>query len=151
MESTLALCAGFLLAVLWFDLMFDVQVLRPGAGEGPLPEEVLASIASYYRRVTTRARPMTHLVALVMLVTVGGTIAQVVRGTAPLAFRLGALALCVTPILAAGLRTVPHAIRLGGRGDPPAVQSALARGICRDHLVFFPMMAAFAAIQLLAR
>jgi hypothetical protein len=44
--------AGFLLAVLWFDLMFDVQVM--GHREGDLPEEVLASIASYYRRVTTR-------------------------------------------------------------------------------------------------
>lgn len=43
--------AGFLLAVLWFDLMFDVQT-RKHAGER-LPPEVLASITSYYRRVTT--------------------------------------------------------------------------------------------------
>jgi hypothetical protein len=33
--------AGFLLAVLWFDLMFDVQALRHP--EGDLPEPVLAS------------------------------------------------------------------------------------------------------------
>ena len=46
--------AGFLLAVLWFDLMFDVQVSATPAGE--LPEQVLASIAGYYRRVTTTAR-----------------------------------------------------------------------------------------------
>jgi hypothetical protein len=38
--------AGFLLAVLWFDLMFDVQALRE---RGPvLPEAVLTSIAAYY-------------------------------------------------------------------------------------------------------
>ena len=43
--------AGFLLAVLWFDLMFDVQAARQPGGD--LPEEVLASIAGYYRRVTT--------------------------------------------------------------------------------------------------
>jgi hypothetical protein len=49
--------AGFLLAVLWFDLMFDVQVLR--AAPGALPEPVLASIAGYYARVTTAARPIT--------------------------------------------------------------------------------------------
>ena len=35
--------AGFLLAVLWFDLMFDVQALRTPGPE--LPEPVLASIA----------------------------------------------------------------------------------------------------------
>ena len=48
--------AGFLLAVLWFDLMHDVQVLRLPAGEDP--SAALTSIARYYRRVTTDARPM---------------------------------------------------------------------------------------------
>ena len=57
--------AGFLLAVVWFDLMFDVQVI--GTRERELPEPVLASIAGYYRRVTTAARPMNRLVAAVML------------------------------------------------------------------------------------
>lgn len=35
--------AGFLLAVLWFDLMFDVQALPHRGRE--LPEHTLASIA----------------------------------------------------------------------------------------------------------
>src|SRR5262245_45037039 len=60
--------AGFLLAVLWFDLMFDVQV-RP-YGSAPMPESVVASIAGYYRRVTTDAGAMSRLIALFMLVTV---------------------------------------------------------------------------------
>jgi hypothetical protein len=55
---------GFLLAVLWFDLMFDVQVRGHRAAE--LPDDVLDSIATYYRRVTTTARPMNRLVAAVM-------------------------------------------------------------------------------------
>jgi len=54
--------AAFLLAVLWFDLMFEVQS-RGHAGD-PLPSEVLASISAYYRRVTTEAYPMNRLVAL---------------------------------------------------------------------------------------
>jgi len=53
--------AGFLLAVLWFDLMFDVQVAGHDGEE--LPEPVLASIAGYYARVTTAARPMNRLIA----------------------------------------------------------------------------------------
>jgi hypothetical protein len=40
--------AGFLLAVLWFDLMFDVQTRKHASDS--LPPEVLASITSYYRR-----------------------------------------------------------------------------------------------------
>ncbi|MGZ6640018.1 MAG: hypothetical protein ACXVII_45335, partial [Solirubrobacteraceae bacterium] len=73
--------AGFLLAVLWFDLMFDVQALfHRGRG---LPEDTLASIAGYYRRVTTTARPMNRLVAAVMLATIGAIVAQIVRGDRP--------------------------------------------------------------------
>jgi hypothetical protein len=53
----LILCGGFLLAVLWMDLMFDVQVLRFRDATRELPEDVLGSIAAYYRRVTTQARP----------------------------------------------------------------------------------------------
>ena len=44
MEAFVTAGAGFLLAVLWFDLMFDVQAL----GGGVLPEDKLASIADYY-------------------------------------------------------------------------------------------------------
>ena len=42
MHAFVAAGAGFLLAVLWFDLMFDVQT-RKHVGN-PLPPEVLASI-----------------------------------------------------------------------------------------------------------
>ncbi len=72
------MCRNSLLAVLWFDLMFDVQALR--SGEDPLPEAVLSSIAGYYRRVTTTARPMDRLIALVMLVTLAAIIIEIVRG-----------------------------------------------------------------------
>jgi hypothetical protein len=49
MHTFAATGAGFLLAVLWFDLMFDVQLRRHT--ENPLPPEVLASISAYYLRV----------------------------------------------------------------------------------------------------
>ena len=103
--------AGFLLAVLWFDLMFDVQVLRRGGEE--LPEEVLASIAAYYARVTTAARPMSRLIAAVMLVTLGALVAQVVDDeVAPAGL---SLVLAAVPIALAGSRTLPAAVRLGAR------------------------------------
>jgi len=51
-----AACAGFLLAVLWMDLIFDSQVLRH-RGADVLPEPVLDSISRYYHRATTTSRP----------------------------------------------------------------------------------------------
>jgi hypothetical protein len=141
-------CGGFLLAVLWFDLMFDVQVLRHPQGD--LPEAVLASIAGYYRRVTTEARPMTHAVGLVMIIGLAALIVQLASGSVPRWASLSSLALAAAPIVLAARRVLPNAVRLGGRGDPLAVQSALARQICRDHLFCLAAIAVFLAVQLLA-
>lgn len=138
--------AGFLLAVLWFDLMFDVQAR--GGRDGDLPEDVLASIAGYYRRVTTTAHRMSRLIAIVMLVTLGAIVAQVL-GDAVAPWRAwSSLALAAVPILLAGLHTLPAATRLGARGDSPAVQSALARAVLRDHLLCLASIAALLAVQL---
>jgi hypothetical protein len=140
--------AGFLLAVLWFDLMFDVQAAR--ASDRALPETVLASIAAYYGRVTTGARPMNRLVAAAMLLTLGSIVAQVTRGDRPQWLGWVSLALAGAAILLAAARTVPHAVRLGGRKDPAPRQSELARSIFIDHLVCAAAIVALLAIQLAA-
>jgi hypothetical protein len=138
---------GFLLAVLWLDLCFDVQVLRHRA-PARLPEPVLASIAGYYRRVTTDAHPMGRLVGAVMLATIAAAALQLVRGTGAPAPRALALVLVVAPAGLALARTLPNAVQLGARADPPERQSALARAICRDHLACLAAIVAFLAIQL---
>ncbi len=140
---------GFLLAVLWFDLMFDVQVLRHRRGE--LPEPVLASIAAYYRRVTTDALPMGYALAVVMLVTIAATVAEIRRGVLPMAPGLLALVLCTVPAALALWRVLPGAARLGTRADSAAEQSALARMICRDHFVGLVAILGFLAIQVAGR
>jgi hypothetical protein len=148
MERVLAAGGGFLLAVLWFDLMFDVQVLPYGGSEAPLPEEVLASIAAYYRRVTIDAG-MSPLVGAVMFAAVGGTLWQSLRGRGPAWLRAVTLALVVVPVGVAMLQIFPDAARLAERADSPAVQSALARSICHAHLVCFACIALFVGVQLL--
>ena len=136
--------AGFLLAVLWFDLMFDVQVL----GRRDVSEEALASIAGYYRRVTTAARPMNRLIATVMVATVAAIVTQLTRGDHPRWVGWASLALASAAIGVAAARTVPSAVRLGTRRDPTAVQSRLARSICRDHLICLAAIATVIVIQL---
>ena len=65
-----AACAGFLIAVLWMDLIFDTQVLRHRREE-ELPESVVDSISAYYHRATTTSRPMSLLIAIVMVILLG--------------------------------------------------------------------------------
>ena len=148
MSALLAACGGFLLAVLWMDLIFDAQVLGHRRADGPLPEPVLASIAGYYKRATTDSYPMSRLIAVVMGVAVLGSFAHVFVGTGALALRVAAVSLCAAPTGLALARVVPSAIRLGARRDDAATQSALARAICRDHLVCLACVAAFVSTEL---
>jgi hypothetical protein len=148
MHAVVTSATGFLLAVLWFDLMFDVQVLPHRRAE--LPAAVVGSIAAYYRRVTTEARPMNRLVALAMLILVAAISIQLARGAGPWWAWWISLVLAIVPITLAGTWTVPAAVRLGSREDPPGAQADLARAICRQHLACLACIAALLVVQLAA-
>jgi hypothetical protein len=141
--------AGFLLAVLWFDLMFDVQAARRRGG-AELSEQALASIAAYYRRVTTEARPMSRVIAVVMVATLAAIVVQLAGGEAPTWVSVVSLALAGGAIAVAGAHTVPSAVRLGARRDDTADQSRLARSILRDHLLCAGAIATVLVVQLTA-
>lgn len=147
LSLVLAAGAGFLIAVLWFDLMFDVQARRLDDSDGAAQ---LASIADYYRRVTIEAYPANRLVAAVMVVVVGGTVVQLVAGSIGRGRALVALLCAGSAVGLAGARVVANAMRLGARRDPPEAQRALARGIWRDHLFCLAAMVAFLVLQLTA-
>jgi len=140
--------AAFLLAVLWFDLMFDVQVHKH-AGD-PLPPDVLASISAYYRRVTTEAYPMNRLVAAVMVFTLAAIVAEIVEGENPWLIDWGSLAIAGSGFVPTLTRTVPNARRLGSAKDTPEVQSSLARAIWRAHRLSFARMFVVLCLQLAA-
>ena len=148
MTTLAAAGAGFLIAVLWFDLMFDVQT-RGHAGD-VLPNAVLTSIASYYRRVTTDASPMGRLVGAVMLLTLLVLGTEVV--TARLAWWIAwpSLAAATSAVSLSLIRTVRNAIRLGSRADHPELQARLARAIYRDHLYCLAAMMLVVVLQVAA-
>jgi hypothetical protein len=137
---------GFLLAVLWFDLMFDVQVIGHRRG-GDLPADVLESISAYYARVTTAARPMNRLIAAVMLGMLAALAVQIADDTSRAASWIS-LALALGPIGLAGSHTVPNAVRLGTRRDDVATRSRLARSVWRDHVLCVAGIAALLVVQL---
>ncbi len=147
MSAFVAAGAGFLLAVLWFDLMFDVQVV-PHRREQRLPDEVLASIARYYARVTTAARPMNLLISLVMLSTLAAIVVEIASGEQKAWVPWASLGLALGPIVLAGARVVPSAVRLGTRSDPVEWQSAAARSIFRDHVLCALGIAGLLVVQL---
>ena len=104
---------GFLLAILYADLLHDVQVLGHRGRE--LPDTVLGSISGFYRRVTISARPLNRLVVVVMIEVLGSIGVQIARGDHPRWVAWASLPLAGAPIALAGLRTFPAAVQLGGR------------------------------------
>jgi len=145
--TILVACGGFLIAVLWMDLMFDVQVLRKR--DDVLPGPVLDSIAAYYRRVTTEASPMGRLVGVVMATGIATAIVQLAIGPARWVSALSLL-LCAPPVVLAQTRIFPAAARLGTQQDTPETQTRLAREICHNHLICLAAMIALTALQLLS-
>jgi hypothetical protein len=147
MAAIITAASGFLISVLWFDLMFDVQVFRHRSAV-QVPEDVLDSIARYYRRVTTTASPMGRLVLLVMLVLLGALIYQAATADVDIWVSVISFAGALTGIGLAGVRVFGRARRLGARSDPPSVQSELARSIFRDHLICLAGMVTVLAVQI---
>jgi hypothetical protein len=124
------------------DLIFDSQVLRH-RGVDELPEPVLASIASYYHRATTTSRPLSYLIALVMVILLGALGFRAIAGDDRGWLLLVSAVLVGVPILLALIHTLPSAVRLGNRVGGLAEQSRLARSICRDHLLCLACMSGF--------
>ena len=110
--------------------------------------KLLDSISAYYRRVTTDARPMGHLVGTGIALSVVGSLVQGAGAAGGLWHRFAPVLFSGMPGSLALLRTVPNAIRLGGRADTLEVQAELARSILLDHLFCITSIAIFVALQL---
>src|SRR5690242_4819908 len=129
------------------DLMFDVQAWRLGAGPAA-DAAIVASIATYYRRVTIDAFPMNRLIGVVMIVTVAATVCRAWNARRRRGLHAAAFALVAGPIVLARLRVVPAAVRLGSGVDALAQQAMLARAILRDHVGCLVAILVFIALEL---
>lgn len=136
--------AGFFLAVLWFDLMFDTQVLRKRQPE----PEALASITAYYRRVVLQAIPMNRLIALVMMGTLAALIAQVAQDEAPRWAAVASLALTAGAVGLAAGHTFRNGASIGSDSCTPDERARLAQLILRDHLICLAAVTAVLVLQL---
>jgi transcriptional regulator of acetoin/glycerol metabolism len=147
MTEIITAAAGFLVAVLWFDLMFDVQVLAHRRSP-EVPESVTESIATYYRRVTTTASPMGTLVGIVMAVLLITLVVQAVTADVAVWVSAVSIAAAAAAIGLAMARVFPRAVRLGERSQPQTEQSEIARSIFRDHVLCLAAMVILLGVQL---
>ena len=147
MTEIITASAGFLVAVLWFDLMFDVQVVAHRRSP-EVPESVTESIATYYRRVTTTASPMGTLVGVVMAVLLITLVVQAATADVAVWVSAVSIAAAAAAIGLAMARVFPRAVRLGERSQPQSEQSEVARSIFREHILCLAAMVTLLGVQL---
>ncbi len=146
--STLTLFAGigFLIAVLWIDLIFDSSVWIYRGGNKDLPEEVLAAMSHYYRRVTYKP----YVLFLIMAIILWMIILQITQSLVPAWVGWLSLILFLASAGCAGTHIIPAASRLGSRTDQVEKQSALARTLFPAHVFCFILILLLGAIQFYA-
>ena len=133
MQAFATACTGFLLAVLWFDLMHDVLA------RGVVTDGDLTTIQRYYRRVTTDASPMNRLVLVAMLGLLAALVAELAGDSVPRWAPITSLVLAVPPIVLSR-KVVRMAKALS--------TTAEAKTILRDHLLCLACMTGVLVVQL---
>jgi hypothetical protein len=145
MFITVFACIGFMLAILYIDLMFDVMTV-PHRGSGTtLPEDVIDPIVHYYRRVTQNP----YVLLFVMLTTAAALVLQIVYRLTPRWAAYTSLAVLGLAIVAGFVRVIPAARRLASGKEPAMVQTRLAHGLFTAHILLLGCIIALAVIQLI--
>ena len=143
MLITLFLCIGFMMAVLYIDLMFDVSAAPYRRTKGALPRDVLDPITHYYGRITQNP----YVLMFVMLTATLCIGAEIVYGLAPTWVGYSSLFLMGLSMVTGTLKVIPTAQRLGAGTDSEEVRTRMVHSMLPFHLVLLINILLLAAIQ----
>ena len=144
MFITIFVCIGFMLAILYIDLMFDVMSVPHRRSGATLPREVLDPITHYYGRVTRNP----YVLMFVMLTTTIFLVLQIVYGLTPRWAAYGSLAAMGLAMVAGIVKVIPAARRLASGKDPAEVRTRLIHGVFTAHVLLLVCILVLAVIQL---
>jgi hypothetical protein len=136
-------CIGFLFAVLYIDLTFDVSAVAYRRSKTALPNEVLDPITHYYGRITRNP----YVLVVVMLTTIICIGAEIVYGLAPQWVGYSSLLLMGVSILASTLKVIPTAQRIGSGKDLAELRTPLIHSMMPFHVLLLIDIFLLAAVQ----
>jgi hypothetical protein len=139
----LFLCIGFMIAVLYIDLVFDISALPYRRSRAVLPDDVLAPIASYYRYITRNP----YLLMFVMLTTTVSIVAEIMYDLVPPWVGYSSLFLIGFAMTAATVKVIPTAQRLASGKEAVDSQTRMVHSIFPYHIVLLVSILLLAAVQ----
>ncbi len=143
MHIALFLCIGFMLAVLYIDLMFDVMAVPHRRTGKTLPKEVLDPITRYYGRITQNP----YVLMFVMLTTTICLVMEIVYDLAPRWAAYSSLVLMGLAVVAGTAKVIPTAQRLASGKDPEDRQTGLIHSMFPSHVFLLICILLLTAIQ----
>lgn len=146
MFITVFVCIGFMLAVLYIDLMFDVTAVPYRHTGKLLPAEVLEPIRRYYGRITQNP----YVLMFVMLTATICFVLQIVYDLAPRWAAYSSLVVMAVAMVTGSASVIPKAQRIGSGKESDDVQTRLVHGMFPSHIVLLVCVLLLAVIQLRA-
>ena len=143
MLIALFLCIGFMIAVLYIDLQFDLLAVPHRRTGGQLPASVLGQIAAYYGCITKNP----YLLMFVMLTTLTCLIAEVAYDLVPRWAGYTSLFLMAVSMAGGTFKVIPTAQRLAAGKDTLDEQTRMVHSIFPFHVLLLVSILLLAAVQ----
>lgn len=143
MQAALFLCIGFMVAILYIDLQFDILALPHRRAGGPLPTSVLAQIATYYGVITKNP----YLLMFVMMTTLVCIIAEIMYGLVPRWAGYSSLVLILLAMGGGIVKVIPTAQRLAIDKDTVDERTRMVKGMFPAHMFLLVTILSLAAVQ----
>ncbi len=139
----LFLCIGFMIAILYIDLMFDVSAVPYRRTNAPLPGHVMDMVASYYRNITRNP----YLLMFVMLTATLCIVAEIVYNLVPRWVGYSSLGFMGIGMVGGVVKVIPTAQRLAAGKDPEDTRTRLVHSMFPSHVVLLISILMLALVQ----
>jgi uncharacterized membrane protein YhaH (DUF805 family) len=139
----LFLCIGFMIAVLYIDLVFDTTALPYRRTKSVLPRDVLESITNYYGRITRNP----YLLMFIMTTAATCIISEIVFDLVPPRIGYSSLALFGVMMLISTLKVIPAARRLASGKESTERQIRLVHSLFPYHVLLLIAIIALTLLQ----
>jgi hypothetical protein len=143
MLITLFLCLGFMMAVLYIDLMFDIMAAPYRKTNAALPKAVLDPITHYYGRITQNPYVLMF-VMLTALLCIGS---EILYNLVPRWAAYASLGLMLLSMMTGVAKVIPTAQRLGAGTDTEDERTRMVHSMMPFHLILMVNILLLTAIQ----
>jgi hypothetical protein len=144
LQAPIFICIGFMIAILYIDLQFDILALPHRRAGGPAPSGVLGQIATYYGVITKNP----YLLMFVMMTALLCIIAEIVYALVPRWAGYSSLVFMLLAMLGGIVRVIPTAQRLATDTDTIDERTRMVHSMFPSHIFLLIMILSLAAVQL---